>query len=132
MKILQYFFYKFYRFSKLLGSGNNVSYANAFMNLSVFLGLNILSVLSMIELYYDKIIFNGAIGIGLTFSPLILVYSLCVYKKEYLKFNDLFYSKNNIKNMLGTILTIIYCLSSILIFIQFSHLVKVHILKVDS
>jgi hypothetical protein len=82
MKLYQYLFYKFYSLSKLMETGNIVSAANAYFMVSILLGLNILTIMCIVNLLLGKIIFSGIGFYILLFCPLVFVYYASLHKQK--------------------------------------------------
>ena len=70
MTLYKYLFYKFYSFSKVIGNEGSANESNAYLNITVFLELNIFSIILFIELLIDKKILSG---ITLLLFPALLM-----------------------------------------------------------
>ncbi|TWJ02584.1 hypothetical protein JN11_01557 [Mucilaginibacter frigoritolerans] len=123
MKIVDHLFYKFYLVSTNLGSSGSTSAANAYLNSSIFLSLNLGTTMALVDILAGKpILKHILITRFILFIPLIWMYYSSIYKNKYLKKNKAFENESKLRNNISTAITIIYCLLSLYLFYHFGEL----------
>ena len=118
MIALKFIFYKFYQFSKFIGSevANEI---NATFNTVLLLWFNTITLKYIIEKNINEIILDST-GEGCLFVlTALLIYFQSIYKKRYTLYFPLFEKQNPTQKRLGTIAMLLYLDLSIFLFFHY-------------
>jgi hypothetical protein len=121
--LIDYIFYKFYRYF-YRAQGQNDAAMIAMILLSCHLGLNILTILTILEAFHFLPIINlnmihlSILGLFL----FLLCYLYFLMKKRYLEIDIRFYKEEKVKKNKGTFFVWLYLIMSYALFIKASML----------
>lgn len=114
MKIYYYIFYKFYKGSFLFGSTGINEYSSCIF-LSVFVSLNLVTVLALIKYVSDvPLMFSSEFGAGLfAFGVIVGNYRILVHENRFKKIEARFKNETSVQKWIGTAFVLVYVFASV-------------------